>query len=123
MYKKCFTDYINKTQLAVFMLTLSRADDDPMQVISVRNIIKNHYHDSALMTAAHILIRLTQQGKSIDQIASEDFDNNLELVSVWADYMVGVNWIYLDGGNKWLPTDAGKIWLQKIVNPYLLDDK
>jgi len=105
------------------MLTLSRADDDPMQVINVRYIKKNHYHDSALMTAAHILIRLTQQGRSIDQIASEDFDNNLELVSVWADYMVGVNWIYLDGGNKWLPTDAGKRWLQKIVNPYLLDDK
>jgi hypothetical protein len=69
MYKKCFTDYINKTQLPVFMLTLSRADDDPMQVISVhRNIIKNHYHDSALMTAAHILISLTQEAKSITLI-------------------------------------------------------
>ena len=58
-------------------MTLSKAEDDPMQVI------KNHYHDSALMTAAHILISLTQEAKSINEIASEDFDNNLELVSVW----------------------------------------
>jgi len=124
MYKKYFTDYINTTQLAVFMLTLSRADDDPMQVINVhRNIIKNYYHDSALMTAAHILISLTQEAKSIKQIASEDFDSNLELVSVWADYMVGLNWIYPDGDNKWVQTKSGNRWLQKVMSPYLLDDK
>jgi hypothetical protein len=28
------------------------------------------------MTAARILIRLTQEGKSIDEIAIDDFDNN-----------------------------------------------
>jgi hypothetical protein len=33
------------------------------------------------MTAAHIIISLTHEGKSIKQIASEEFDNNLELVT------------------------------------------
>jgi hypothetical protein len=115
MYKEYFTDYINTTQPAVFILTLSKAEDDPMQVI------KNHYHDSALMTAAHILISLTQEGKSIKEIASEDFDNNLELVSVWADYLVALNWIHYDSNiedintrNKWIVTDDGKRWVEKI---------
>jgi hypothetical protein len=96
-----------------------------VQVINVhRNIIKNHYHDSALMTAAHILISLTQEGKSIKEIASEDFDNNLELVSVWADYMVALNWIHYDSSNiedintrnKWIVTDDGKRWVGKIFH-------
>jgi hypothetical protein len=51
-------------------------------------------HESALMTAAHILICLTQEGKSIQEIARQDFDNNLELVSVWIDYMIAINWMY-----------------------------
>jgi hypothetical protein len=38
-------------------------------------------HDFALMSAAHILICLTKEGKSIKDIA-KDFDNNLELVTV-----------------------------------------
>src|SRR5918912_304387 len=55
-------------------------------LISMTNIVSNtryHYHESALMTAAHILTRLTQEGKSIEQIARSDFDNNMELVTVW----------------------------------------
>jgi hypothetical protein len=40
------------------------------------------YHESALISAAHILVCLTQEGKRIEEIAREDFDNNLELVSV-----------------------------------------
>jgi hypothetical protein len=86
------------------------------------NITRKHCHESALMTAAHILVRLTQECTSFREIAREHFDDNLELVTVWADYMVGVNWIYPDGGNKWLATDAGKRWLQKIMSPYLHDD-
>ena len=105
-------------------MTLSRPEDDPMQVINVHsNIIKNHYHDSALMTAAHILISLTREAKSIKEIASEDFDNNLELVSVWADYMIALNWIHCNSNNedvnntnKWIVTDDGKRWVQKIFH-------
>jgi hypothetical protein len=73
------------------------------------------------MSAAHILMRLTQEGKSIKQIASEDFDNNLELVTVWADYMVALNWIHYNNNNdgvnnknKWSATDNGKRWIEKI---------
>ncbi|MFL6457807.1 MAG: hypothetical protein ACJ71G_12700 [Nitrososphaeraceae archaeon] len=55
------------------------------------------------MTAAHILVCLTQEG-----IAMEDFDNNLELVTVWIDYMIGINWMYKDGGKKWVATDEAK---------------
>jgi hypothetical protein len=49
------------------------------------------WYESALMTAAHILVCLTQEGKSSEEIAREDFDNNLELVSVWIDYVIGIN--------------------------------
>jgi hypothetical protein len=38
------------------------------------------HHESALMAAAHILICLTKDGKTHEEIA-KDFDNNLELVS------------------------------------------
>ena len=66
------------------------------------------------MTAAHILMRLTQQGKSIEEIARYDFDDNMELVTVWTDYMIGINWIYYkDGGEKWIATDNGKKWIHK----------
>ena len=65
------------------------------------------------MTAAHILVCLTQEGKSIKEIARDDFDNNFELVSVWADYMVGINWMYKDGGEKWMATDNGKNWIER----------
>jgi hypothetical protein len=61
------------------------------------------------MTAAHILVCLTKEGKSHEEIAREDFDNNLELVTVWIDYMIGINWMYNDGGEKWIASDDGKI--------------
>ena len=69
------------------------------------------------MTAAHILVRLTKEGKSIDEIAKEDFNNNLELVSVWIDYMAAINWIYKNGrnDNKWITTNDGKKWVEKIL--------
>jgi hypothetical protein len=67
------------------------------------------------MTAAHILIRLTEEYKSIKDIA-KDFDNNLELVTVWIDYMAGINWLYKDGSEKWVATDNGKKWIEKYHN-------
>ena len=77
-------------------------------------------HDFALMTAAHILICLTKEGKSIKDIA-EDFDNNLELVTVWIDYMAAINWISDSNNNnnsnnnkKWIATDNGVKWMHKI---------
>jgi hypothetical protein len=67
------------------------------------------------MTVAHILICLTEECKSIKDIA-KDFDNNLELVSVWIDYMTAINWIYKDeSNNKWIATDNGLNWVDKIV--------
>ena len=76
---------------------------------------KHHHHKSALMAAARILVYLTKEGKSIDDIA-KDFDDNVELVTVWADYMSAINWIYKDGDNKWTATDNGKKWLEKCYN-------
>jgi predicted transcriptional regulator len=77
---------------------------------------RRHHHESALMAAAHILVCLTKEGKSIDDIA-KDFDNNLELVSVWIDYMIGINWMYKDGSdNKWITTDEGKNWIEKYYD-------
>ena len=76
---------------------------------------ENH-HEFALMTAAHILMRLTQQGKSIEEIARYDFDDNMELVTVWTDYMTAINWMYKDSNNgsrKWIATDNGKKWIDK----------
>ena len=67
------------------------------------------------MTAAYILACLTEEGKSIKDI-SKDFDNNLELVTVWKDYMAGINWIYQDGDEKWIATDNGKKWIEKYYN-------
>ena len=50
------------------------------------------------------------------QIAREDFNNNLELVTVWTDYMIAVNWMYKDGGKKWIATGNGITWVEKILN-------
>ena len=72
------------------------------------------YHKSALIAAAHILACLTQEAKRIEQIAKEDFDNNLELVSVWIDYMAAINWMYKDTNDgKWVASDNGKKWIKK----------
>jgi hypothetical protein len=54
---------------------------------------RKHCHESALVTAAHILVCLTKEGKSIEEVARNDFNNNLELVSVWVDYMTAIYWI------------------------------
>jgi hypothetical protein len=72
------------------------------------------------MTAAHILVCLTTEGKSHEEIAREDFNNNKELVTVWIDYMAAINWICKDTNNngsndKWLAMDSGRKWVKKIV--------
>jgi hypothetical protein len=67
------------------------------------------------MTAAHILVCLTKEGKSHEEIAREDFDNNLELVAVWIDYIIGINWMYNDG-EKWIASDDGKKWIEKYYS-------
>ena len=74
------------------------------------------------MAAAHILVCLTKEGKSINDIA-KDFDSNFELVSVWIDYMVvGINWMYKNGSdNKWIAADEGKKWIEKYYNN-IIDD-
>ena len=73
------------------------------------------HHESALMAAAHILICLTKDSRTHEDIA-KDFDNNLELVSVWIDYMIGINWMYKNGSDKWIATDEGKKWIEKYYN-------
>ena len=61
------------------------------------------------MTAAHIFVCVTRDGKNYEEIAWEDFNNNLELVSVWIDYMAAINWIRKNGtnNNNWTATDNG----------------
>jgi hypothetical protein len=54
-----------------------------------------------MMTAAHILVCLTEEGKSVKDIA-KDFSNNLELVTVWIGYMAAIDWMYKDGNKKWI---------------------
>ena len=82
------------------------------------NVPRKHWHEYALTTAAHILVRLTKEGKSHEEIAREDFNNNLELVTVWIDYMAAINWIYDSNNgsnnNKWIATDNGIKWVEKI---------
>jgi hypothetical protein len=51
------------------------------------------------------------------QITREDFNKNLELVSVWIDYMTAINWMYNVGSdNKWKATGNGITWVEKILN-------
>jgi hypothetical protein len=74
--------------------------------------------------AAHILVRLTKEGKNHEEIAREDFNNNLELVTVWIDFMAAINWIYNSNNNnsnnnkKWIATDSGIKLVQKINTIY-----
>ena len=60
------------------------------------------------------MICLTK-GKSNEEIAG-DFDDNLEFVSVWIDYMVGVKWMHKNTDGKWITTDDGKRWIEKYYN-------
>lgn len=103
---------------------MQKIQDNLKDAINIStDISRKHCHESALMTAAHILICLTQDGKSINEIAREDFGDNLELVSVWADYMVGVNWMgnnHVNGKNNWVATDSGKIWVEKLMNHFYM---
>ena len=63
------------------------------------------------------MVRLTKEGKNYEEVAREDFNNNLELVSVWIDYMTAINCMYSDGSdNKWIATDNGIMWIEKILN-------
>jgi hypothetical protein len=100
-----------------------KKEADSTYLINIQsNTTRKHCRESALMAAAHILICLTQEGKSIEEIAREDFDNNLELVSVWADYMIAVNWTCKDMNdgsstkNEWIATYTGKNWVEKIFS-------
>ena len=73
-----------------------------------------HYRESALISAVHILIRLTE-GKSPENIA-KDFDGNIELVRIWIDYMIGINWIYRNADDgTWVASDDGKKWIEKFT--------
>jgi hypothetical protein len=94
--------------------------DDPTRMINIQsNTTRNHYQESASMTAVHILVCLTQDDKSIEQIVKEDFDNNMELVTVWTDYMIAVNWMYkntTNRGKKWIAEENGKKWIEKYYS-------
>ena|SRR5215510_7880360 len=73
-----------------------------------------HYRESALISGVHILICLIE-GKSPEDIA-KDFDGNIELVRIWIDYMMGINWVYrnaVDG--TWVALDDGKKWIEKFT--------
>ena len=71
-----------------------------------------HYRESALMSAVHILICLTG-GKNPKDIAN-DFDGNIELVRIWIDYMIGINWVYRNTVDRtWVASDSGKRWIEK----------
>ena len=77
------------------------------------------------MSAAHILVRLTKEAKTHEEIAREHFDNNLELVNVWKDYMAAINWIYKDAynNNKWIRTNYGKKWVEKMLQHKFSEDR
>lgn len=74
-------------------------------------------HESAFMAAIHILVCLTQgDSKSCEEIAA-DFDNNLELIAAWVDYMTRLNWVYKNKtDDQWVATEEGKRWIQKCCN-------
>jgi predicted transcriptional regulator len=38
------------------------------------------------------------------------------MVTVWSDYIIGINWVYKDGSEKWIATDEGKKWIEKYYN-------
>ena len=83
--------------------------------------IKKNFHESAFMTAIHILICLTKENKSHEEIAVMDFDHNLELVSVWIDYMIGIDWVYKNADDgRLIATNNGKRWIEKYYN--IIDD-
>jgi hypothetical protein len=52
--------------------------DDPTRMINIQSNTRNHYQEFASMTAVHILVCLTQDDKSIEQIVKED------LMTTWS---------------------------------------
>jgi hypothetical protein len=93
------------------------AKNNPRYITDIHsNYTRKHCHESAFMTAIHILVCLTEEGKSKEEIAATDFDSNLELVSVWIDYMTGISWIHKSKTNgKWVATEDGRKWMQKCI--------
>ena len=81
---------------------------------------RKHCHESAFMAAIHILVSLTQvDNKSYEEIA-EDFDNNLELVDVWIDYMTNLNWVSKDKtDDKWVVTEEGKRQIASYIKHHV----
>lgn len=69
--------------------------------------VKNN--DTAFGCAIQILHHLVK-GKTKEEIAS-DLNHSIEMVSVWMDYLDGINWLRKRDG-KWEPTDQGKRYLQ-----------
>jgi hypothetical protein len=73
---------------------------------------RKHCHESAFMAAIHVLVSLTLENKGYREIAA-DFDNNLELVAVWIDYMTKLKWVNKNKtDDKWVATEEGKRWIQ-----------
>src|SRR5919199_4411934 len=109
---------VNETAHDTGMDEKKKKEADSTYLINIQsNTTKKHCRESALMAAAHILICLTQEGKSIEEIAREDFDNNLELVTVWIDYMTAINWLYKNKNDgKWVALDNGKRVVEKILH-------
>jgi hypothetical protein len=93
--------------LLITIMTL--AVNNSTYLTDIRKDTRKHCHDSAFMAAIHILVCLTQVDyKSYQEIAA-DFDNNLELIVVWVDYMTKLNWVYKNKtDDKWVATEAGK---------------
>ncbi len=78
----------------------------------VNKEVTRHYCESALMTAVHILICLTE-GRSPEDIA-KDFGGNIELVCVWIDYIIWINWVCRNTVDRtWVASDSGRRWIEK----------
>jgi hypothetical protein len=76
---------------------------------------RKHCHESAFMAAIHILACLTLDNKTYQEIAA-DFDNNLELVVVWVDYLTKLNWLYKNkSDDKCVATEEGKRFIRKLL--------
>ena len=69
--------------------------------------------ESAFMDAIYILNSLTQ-GKTKEQIA-EDFNNNIEMVFVWIDYLIGINFLKNING-KWIATEDGERQIAHLID-------
>jgi hypothetical protein len=80
-------------------MVTSRSNDDG----------KAKHNDTAFGCAIQILHHLVK-GRTKEEIASE-LNHSIEMVSVWIDYLDGINWLRKKDG-KWEPTDQCKRYLQ-----------